>query len=319
MIDEMAFNYWLLSAKTPTIRYLTQTKVLQFAKSDPLVKAAKDEIMTTGPVPEILKMQSVEGNWPNEHSYYTPKYTSTHWTLMLLTELEVDGRDPDFMRGVDFMLNDTATSVKNHLTANNFDLACLWGNLLRYAVHGGRLDDPRTQAIVTFLVRSVQNNGCQCEHNGALPCAWGVVRALWGLAGIPAGDRSPAVEQALQQGVEFLLDRFSLVEADYPVGEKSKIHPLWFRLNFPLFYQADILFTLRVLAELDALDHRGTAMALDWLELRRKGNGRWRGSSPFRLRTWDALGDRSETDRWVSLQAAAILQQAGRLQLAVPV
>jgi hypothetical protein len=113
--------------------------------------------------------------------------------------------------------------------------------------------------------------------------------------------------------VGFLLDSFRLIEANYPTRDDGGINPIWFKLNFPLFYQADILFTLRVLDELDMLDHPGARAALDWLEQRRGRYGRWPGRSPFRQRTWRELGDREETERWVSLQSTRILQHAGRL------
>ncbi|MCL4246898.1 MAG: hypothetical protein KJ065_01975 [Anaerolineae bacterium] len=73
--------------------------------------------------------------------------------------------------------------------------------------------------------------------------------------------------------------------------------------------------TLRTLAEFDALDHPGAQAALDRLAGQRGKNGRWRGSSPYRSRTWAALGDAEETQRWVTLQAAHILKQAGRLEM----
>ncbi len=107
----------------------------------------------------------------------------------------------------------------------------------------------------------------------------------------------------------FLLDTYRLVDANYPTPDNGKIHSLWTKVSFPLFYQVDILFTLRVLAELDALDRPGAQPALQWLAAQRQ-NGRWRGGNPYRARTWRALGDREETDRWVSLYAAGILKQA---------
>ena len=72
------------------------------------------------------------------------------------------------------------------------------------------------------------------------------------------------------------------------------------------------MFTLRVLGELNALDHPGVQPAVDWLEGLRGRNGRWRGRSPYRGRTWKELGGREETDRWVTLQAATILRRGGR-------
>jgi hypothetical protein len=113
------------------------------------------------------------------------------------------------------------------------------------------------------------------------------------------------VQAAIQHGLEFLLERHALVGANYPTD--THISRRWFALNFPLFYQADILFVLRVLYDLNALDHPGAKPALDWLASKRGKNGRWRGSNPFRSRTWSPFADKEETDRWVSLQAALVL------------
>jgi hypothetical protein len=107
--------------------------------------------------------------------------------------------------------------------------------------------------------------------------------------------------------LEFLLQPGRLPAADYPTPDNGRIHTIWSRLNFPLFYQADILFLLRVLAELDVLERPGAQEALKWLEERQQKNGRWRGSSPYRSRTWPEMGDPQETSRWVTVQAASLI------------
>jgi hypothetical protein len=121
------------------------------------------------------------------------------------------------------------------------------------------------------------------------------------------------VRAAIRNGVRYLLESHHLEKADYPLGGARSKSPVWFRLNFPLFYQADILFVLRVLGELGRLRARGAHGALDWLEQQQKPNGHFRGASPFRSRTWSALGNAEETNRWVTLQALQILKRAGRL------
>jgi hypothetical protein len=128
------------------------------------------------------------------------------------------------------------------------------------------------------------------------------------LAAIPKRMRSPAVCRAIRQGLDFLLAPGSLPGADYPVPDGGRVHSIWSRLNFPLFYQADVLFVLRVAAELGALDQPGAQDAMAWLAGRRQKNGRWRGSSPFRRRTWPQLGGTEETSRWVTLQADTLLR-----------
>ncbi|MBI5668713.1 MAG: hypothetical protein HZC41_11960 [Chloroflexi bacterium] len=306
---------WLLAAPTPSIRYLTLRHLLDRPETDAEVQAARREIMSVGPVPVILAKQTDTGQWADEHSYYTPKYVSTHWSLLLLAELHSEADDPCFRRGVEFMLDKTLAALTRATGENKTDLACFWSNLLRYAVYTGYADDPRTQAVTRYLLRSLQQDDvCRCAYNWHYACAWGAARTLWALAALPQACRPPETEAAIQHAVAFLLESFSLTEANYPTDpERGKIHPLWHRLNSPLFYQADILFVLRTLAELDQLDHPSAQIALDWLAARQRRGGRWHGSSPYRGRTWKALGDQEETDRWVSLHAALILRQAGRV------
>jgi hypothetical protein len=300
------FTAWLLNTSTPSIRYLTLRHLMDRSETDADVRAAWQEMKATGPIPTILAGQTEASHWDGEHSYYTPKYTSTHWSMLLLAELAADPADPRLHKGVEFMLTATQNESEWDAASEKHGLSCFWGNLLRYALHCGYADDPRVGTIVRYLTRDAQEGGWRCAHNGELPCAWGAARALWGMAALPDEHRSPETKAAVENGLTFLLETHNLVEADYPAS--GKIHPLWFRLNFPLFYQTDILFVLRVLAELGELDHSGTGPALKWLASRRQSNGRWRGASPFQRRTWAVLADREETDRWASLHTAIILR-----------
>jgi len=134
------------------------------------------------------------------------------------------------------------------------------------------------------------------------------VLALGGARSERETDALELVAEALEAGLHFLLEAYSLVEADYP---NRGVSALWRRLNFPLFYQVDVLFALRVAALLGALDRPGAQRSLAWLAGWRDRQGRWHGASPFRGRTIrEVAPDREETDRWVSLFAADVLQQA---------
>jgi hypothetical protein len=313
-MNETEFTNWLMEADTPSIRFRTLVDLFGLSANETQVKLAKQAIMKNEPVLSILSRQSKAGNWIGERSYYTPKYTSTHWSLMLLAELWVDGHDRRFQQGVRYMLNTTADELSQQMQTHTAGLSCFWGNLLRYALHADLHNEEQVEKIISYAVMDLQNGPCLCIHNGGKACAWGVVRTLWGLAALPKEYRRPEIDSAISAGVYFLLDLHHLVDADYPTVKDEAPHPLWFRLNFPLFYQVDILFTLRVLDELGMLDHSGVQPALDWLEQQRSQNNRWRGGSPFRQRTWQKLGGREETERWVSLHACRILQHAGRIQ-----
>jgi hypothetical protein len=304
------FTHWLLPGRTPSIRYLTLRDLLGRPEADADLATAWREMRATGPIPAILAKQTEAGHWAGEHSYYAPKYTSTHWSMLLLAELATAGDDPRLRRGAAFMLEDTREELDQALGEGAHGLSCFWGNILRYALHSGYAAHPTVEAIVRYLARDAREGGWRCHHNDELPCAWGAARALWGLAASPSRLRTSEVEAAIQYGLVFLLKAHSLVGADYPTS--GRVHAMWSRLNFPLFYQADILFVLRVLAELGVLDHPGAQPALEWLIARRKRNGRWRGANPFKRRTWLVLAVSDETDRWVSLHAAIVLQRASR-------
>lgn len=303
---------WLLQSKIPTIVNQARKDLRAGRSSAAPLRMAKARIMQTGAVPAILARQSKSGNWKNDHGYYGPKFYSTHWSMVLLAELGADGTDERFRRGVEYMLDATRDQVEEGLENKYYGWSCLYGNILRYALQAPVKNDPRVENLIHFCARAMMDGPCDCRSSYGCACAWGAVRTLWGLAAVPKRSRSKEVKAAIRFGIRFLLEGHHLERADYPIPPKGRVNPMWFKLSFPLFYHADILFTLRVLDELDALDHRGARPALDWLAARRKANGRWKGSSPYRTRTWRVMGDPEETDRWVTLQTLRILRHAGR-------
>jgi hypothetical protein len=304
---------WLLESKTPSIVYQARRDLRAGRPAAAQLRAAKARVMRSGAVPAILSRQSARGSWKiDKGGFYGPKFYSTHWSMMLLAELGAEGSDPAFRRGAEYMLDATRAGVRDQLMGKAFHWSCLYGNILRYAWITRRGKQPELERLAEFCACAVIDADCRCGWNSGKPCAWGAARTLWGLAAIPDRLRTRAVKRAIRRGLQFLLADHSLVKADYPTPRRGRVNPLWFKLNFPLFYQADILFVLRVLDDLDALDRREARPALDWLESRRRPDGRWKGTSPFRRRTWREMGAPEETDRWVTLQALRILRHAGR-------
>lgn len=227
--------------------------------------------------------------------------------MLLLAELEANGEDPRLRKGANYMLDATAEELRGGLSNNEQGLSCFWGNLLRYTLHCGFEGDPRVDSIVSYIVLDSLIHEWRCRQNDDLSCAWSAACALWGLASLPAQKRSAEILKTIHEGLNFLLRSYNLIDADYPTS--GRILPLWFRLNFPLFYQVDILFVLRVLTELQALGLQGAQPALEWLLARRKKNGHWRGASPYRRLTWKGIAEREDTDRWVSMHDALIFQR----------
>lgn len=295
---------WLLESEIATIRYQTLTGLLRLPEHDPQVVEAYQAVQTTGPVRAILDGQAERGSWTAENSFYTPKYTSTHWNMVLLVELGVDGRNPGFQRGAAYMLATTRQILDDSNAEKIPEWSCFWGNLLRYALHAGLEDDQRVQNIVSYLAFTGNKGGWRCGHNCGEACSWGAARTLWGLAALPSRNNDSAVQDAIRSGIALLIERHNPLLSNYP---GAKVHPIWSRLNFPLFYQSDRLFLLRILKELGELGHPAAREMQDALAVRQNPLGRWKGASPFRHRTWPGLGGPAETNRWVTLQALSVL------------
>jgi hypothetical protein len=144
--------------------------------------------------------------------------------------------------------------------------------------------------------------------NEGLPCAWGAVKALRGLAAIPARERKPQVEASIGAGVELLLS-VDPATARYPAGW-GVVSSAWFKLGFPSGYVADILQVGEVLAELGhARDPRLGALA-DRVLAKRDEVGRWRNEYPYRGRLWSEVDTPGEPSPWVTLRASRFLRAA---------
>lgn len=297
---------WLLAAETPSIRYLTRRLLLKQAEDEPMAQAERQAIMQSGPAPAILARQGPDGAWRNEKSYYTPKYTSSHWSMLMLAELHADPQDARLRAGAVSVIERLQDLMDERIQRGLLGWECLWANVLRYSAYAEVQDHPGFAPMVDLLVDSTINNRWRCRWSGDGPCAWSAARTLWAFAALPPALRTPPVEAAIECTLNFLLVEHNLYPANYPAERNGKLSDLWRKLTFPLFYQVDVLFVLRTLAELGRLDHPGAAPALNWLAAQRK-DGRWHCSSQFLTRSLPALRHPEDSHRWVSLYAAWVL------------
>jgi len=291
---------WLLAPDLPSVRYWTLTRLLNRQPDDGEVVETREQILRQGSAAKILEQYAGDGRWRGERDYYTYKYTSTHWQLLLLAELAADGRDERISEACRRMIDEI------HRADRPVAWTCFHGNLVGYLNALGHGENERVREFADRLARAGIERKWKCDWNDQLPCAWGAARALWGFSRIPPAQRSTEVREAIEAGVR-LLGRFKLREGNYPTATKP--HRLWERLNFPLFYQADVLFILRVLADLGQLRSKPTfRLAVRWLEDRSSNNWRWNGVSAYRRRMTTPLEDHGRPSKWVTWQALYIIE-----------
>lgn len=325
---------WLLEADTPAVRHVALRDLLDRGPDDPELVAARDLAMASDPIAAILAAQQPEGYWEKPGPGYATKYRGTVWQLIFLDQLGADPADERIQRACEYVLTHSQASTGGFGASGRVGaeapppsavLHCLNGNLLRAVIGFGRLDDPRVQRAIEWEARAITGEGVQpwfasgtsgpgfaCAANESLPCAWGAVKALLGLARIPATRRSPLVERAVEAGAAFLLSRDPAV-ADYPMGwGNARPSGSWFKLGFPSGYVADVLQNVEVLVQLGRGEDVRLAHALAWVLGKQDEHGRWRNEYAYNRKMWVDVERQGQPSKWVTLRACRVLRAAGK-------
>ena len=84
---------WLLEETNPSARYFTLFNILNKKEDDPQVVAAKNAIPESDLIKKILQKQNPIGYWEEPANPYLPKYKSSYWQIMTLSQLGMDKTD----------------------------------------------------------------------------------------------------------------------------------------------------------------------------------------------------------------------------------
>lgn len=316
---------WLLEpdADNPGVRFRALRDLLEMPDAAPEVRAAQEAVMSTGPVPIILGAQQPEGYWVKPGSGYGPKYTGTVWQIIFLAELGADPADARVRRGCEYLL-DHGRAANGAFSCSQSPVPsaavpCLNGNLLWALYRLGQGADPRLQALLDWLARSVTGDGFTyiksgasgpcfaCAANLGQPCGWGAAKVLRGLLAVPPEQRTAVVDRAVQMGAEFLLSR-DPARADYPHTER--VSSTWFKLGFPLSYWSDVLEISGLLVELGYGTDPRLQGALQLISDKADAQARWRLENSLNGKTWADIEIKGQPSKWVTLRAWTVLERA---------
>lgn len=317
---------WLLEPDeaNPGVRYFALRTLLDRPADDPDVVTAQEAVMTTGPVPVILKAQRPEGYWVKPGGGYSPKYRGTVWQIIFLAELGADPTDKRVRRGGEYLLSHSlatngAFSARQKPVPSS-TLHCLNGNLLFALLRLGFAADPRVQAALDWQARAITGRGpidyyrsgtnapgFACAINQGQPCGWGAVKAMKALLSIPAKQGPAAMQQAVDVGAEFLLSRDPAV-ADYPYTDR--VSSSWFKFGFPLSYWSDVLEVAMVLAQLGYGADPRLSNVLDYILSKQDNQGRWRLENALNgtLRVWVNIEQKGKPSKWITLRVLQMLK-----------
>ena len=317
---------WLLERGNPSVRYYTLTEILEKPKNDPTVKEAKEDIMATGVVPDILAKQHDEGYWESPDGFYAAKYRGTVWQLLILAELNANGQNERIKKACEFILENSQDKASSgfsmHTSANagggrhSEVIPCLTGNMLWALMRLGYFEDPRVQRGLSWIVSYQRfDDGTKNALEGwpydkfkicfgRHSCHMGVVKALKALAEIPAEKRTKEVNDTITNGAEYMLIHH-IHKRSHNLSRVSK--PGWLRFGFPLMYQTDALEILGILAKLGFRDGR-MQEAMDVVTSKQDSQGRWKLENTFNDRFLENIEEKDRQSKWITLKALEVLK-----------
>jgi hypothetical protein len=323
---------WLLQEDPPGAAYLTYRFLLVDELETAQAERARQTAYREGPIGVILAHMQPEGYWEQPGAGYNPKYRSTVWSLIALAQLGARvSHDERISTACDYLLAHSLSEVASFSAsgAPGATADCLHGNLLAALLDLG-YSHPRLDEAFDWMARSVTGDGVAplgekntprryyagkcgpnfaCGANNKLPCAWGAVKVMLAFGRLPLEQRTPQIEAAIRQGVDFLLG-VDPATAAYPAGWAEKPSGNWWKFGFPVFYITDILQIVEALASLGYGDDPRLANALKLVIDKQDDQGRWALEFDYRGKTWAEFGDKKQPNKWVTLRALRAIKQA---------
>jgi hypothetical protein len=323
---------WLLEPINPGVRYLAMRDLLDLPSNDAELNKTRDLAHTQGPITVVLEAMDEEGFWVKPGPGYNPKYSSTVWSLILLSQLgasvECDDRIAKACRYyLEHAMTENGQFSVNGKPSQTVD--CLQGNMCTAMMDLG-FNDPRLEIAFEWMARTVTGEGIApleeknaplryyagkcgplfaCGANNKLACAWGAVKVMQALSRLPKQERTPIIEEAIQAGESFLLETDPL-DATYPSGWNDKPSRNWWKFGFPVFYVTDLLQNVEALVCLGLGGDPRLQNALRFIFDKQDSDGRWSLEYDYAGKTWYDFGPKKQVNKWVTYRALYVLKNS---------
>lgn len=321
---------WLLETESPEVHYLAMRDLLECSTIDVELRAACKAAHKNGPIAMILSQMNKAGFWLEPGAGYNPKYRSTVWSMILLAQLGAHvHEDERIAQACAYFLDHALTNGGQFTTsgAPSGTIDCLQGNLCWALLELG-CEDPRLEKAFEWMARSVTGEGVApstdrqaavryyagkcgpvfaCGANDKLPCAWGAAKVMLAFGRWPETKRTPLIQRAIQQGVDFL---FSVdpATADYPCGYNDKPSQNWWKFGFPVFYITDLLQIAEALVNLGYGNDPRLSNTITIIHKKQDAMGRWLLEYDYAGKTWVNFGAKKQPNKWVTLRALRVLK-----------
>ncbi len=296
---------WLLDGD-PAIRWQVLRDLT--GASEAAVRRERSRVAREGWGARLLAKQDPAGTWAGGRSgdggLYSPKWTSTTYTLLLLRDLGLPATNRQARRGCKLLL-DGGLQKDGGLNYGWWGRSetCISGMGLSILAYFG-CEDARLDRLLQYLLKEqMPDGGWNCRRplgatHSSMNTTISALEGLQLLATLKSG-RARTIQAAMRRGREFLLAH--RLFRSHRTGNIIKSD--FTRFVFPPRWHYDVLRALDHFQAVDAPRDPRLREAIEMVHERRGKDGRWslpyayRGKSYF---TMEQVGKRS---RWNTLRA----------------
>jgi len=299
---------WLLDGD-PAIRWQTLRDLLGASRR--VIEQERSKVARDGWGARLLAKQDAEGTWSGGRSsdggLYSPKWTSTTYTMLLLRDLGLQSNSRQARKACALLLDRGLQRVGGiNYGWRGRSETCITGMVLSILAHF-RHDDSRLEKIAKYLLAAQMADGgwnCRRPMGATHASMHTTISVLEGLRllELHLEEGIDALRAAQRRGREFLLAH--RLFRSHRTGNVIKSE--FTRFVFPPRWHYDILRALDYFQAVDAARDPRLAEAIDIVHLRRGEDGRWPLQYSYKGKTYFDLERIGAPSRWNTLRALRV-------------
>lgn len=295
---------WLLEGDV-SIQYQTYRDLLDTDKP-----RLRKKIESEGWGLEFLKCRNKNGHWGR--GFYQPKWTSTHYTLLDLKNLNISPENKTIKESLDIIFKNEKGSDGgiNPIGTIKVSDVCINGMVLNYACYFKVKEDDLKSVIDFLLSEKMKDGGFNCQSNrkgavhSSLHTTLSVLEGIFEYERNRYTYRSDELIKAKLRSQEFILIH-KLFRSD-KTGEI--INPDFLRLHYPGRWHYNILRAMDYFQLAKVKYDRRMDEAVRVITDKRNNEGKWPLAAKYPGQTHFEMEQSGKPSRWNTLTALRVLK-----------
>jgi len=306
MINSDSTIDWLLQGD-PSVRWQVHSDLLDSDKT--IVAKERQKIATEGWGAKLLELQDEAGTWAK--GLYTPKWTSTTYTLLLLRRLGLDPDNKQAQQGCNILLEEGFSKdggINYWRRYGDQSETCVTSLTLSVLSYFNIKDQRLTEIAKHLLGAQMDDGGWNCRRPyGATHSSFHTtLMVLEAFREYLRKFDDPRTEilKARDSGIEFLLQH--KLYKSHRTGRIVK--PQMTQFCFPPMWKYDVMTVLDYLRSENISKDVRMQDAIDLVISKRKKDGTWHLPTPIPGRTFFSLETTGKPSRMNTMRGLRILR-----------